>query len=136
MSDRIIVLVSDLDDSSHGEVNIMESPDQAAHFVETLLESGFEQERVRIFGGDELQMQVHHRPVVSLMNSNPAQNGRGRKEDLQKEAAPQPQVEEEEQEAVRAAPAPRVARSLEYQEVEAEPFVQNGVRFSSMFKTA
>lgn len=136
MSGRIIVLVSDLDDASHGEVNIMESPDQAAHFVETLLESGFEQERVRIFGGDEMQMQVHHRPVVSLLNPNPTQNGRGRKEDLQKEAAPQPQVEEEEQEVVRATPAPRVARSLEYQEVAAEPFVQNGVRFSSMFKPA
>lgn len=137
MSDKIIVLVSDLDDASHGEVNILEGPDQAAHFVETLLESGFEQERVRIFGGDELQMQVHHRPVVSLLTPNPAQNGRGRKEELvQSEAAPVPQVEEREREVARAAQAPRAARNLEYQEVAAEPFVQNGVRFSSMFKPA
>jgi hypothetical protein len=136
MSGRIIVLVSDLDDASHGEVNILESPDQAAHFVETLLESGFEQERVRIFGGDEMQMQVHHRPVVSLLNPTTTSNGRGRKEDLiQQEAASQPLVEEA-AELVRATPAPRVARSLEYQEVAAEPFVQNGVRFSSMFKPA
>lgn len=136
MSDRIIILVSDLDDASHGEVNILESPVQAAHFVETLLESGFEQERVRIFGGDELQMQVRHRPVVSLLDSNPTKDGRGRKEDLVQEATPQSQVDEEQEEAVRAAPAPRVARSLEYQEVAEEPFVQNGVRFSSMFKPA
>ena len=137
MSGRIIVLVSDLDDSSHGEINVLEGPDQAAHFVETLLESGFDQERVRIFGGDELQMQVHHRPVVSLLNPNPSQNGRDRKEQLvQSEAAPEPQAEEQELEVARSAPAPRAARNLEYQEVAAEPFVQNGVRFSSMFKPA
>src|SRR6185295_13981875 len=49
------------------EINVMEDPEQAARFVESLLESGFEQERVRVFGGDELQMQVHHRPVVNLL---------------------------------------------------------------------
>lgn len=135
MSGRIIVLVSDLDDASHGEVSILESPDQAAHFVETLLESGFEQERVRVFGGDELHMQVHHRPVVSLMNTETTQNGRGRKEALVQDGAPQPQLEEEVQVA-RSAPAPARARAMEHQEVAGEPFVQNGVRFSSMFKTA
>jgi hypothetical protein len=103
--------------------------------VETLLESGFEQERVRVFGGDELQMQVHHRPVVSLTNPDQAQNGRGRKEELQKAAVAEPQLEEE-LPVARVAAAPRVARNLEYQEVAAEPFVQNGVRFSSMFKPA
>jgi len=131
MSGKIIVLVSDLDDASHGEVNLMESPDQAAHFVETLLESGFEQERIRVFGGEEMAMQVHHRPVVSLMNST----GRGRKEEPLQEEAPQSQ-EEQEAEEVRVA-APARARTLEYQEVAAaEPFVRNGVRFSSMFKPA
>ena len=112
MSDRIIVLVSGLDDASHGEVSILENADQAARFVETLLESGFEQERVRIFGGDELQMQVHHRPVVSLLNQNPSKNGSGQKDDLvQSEAALQSDVEE-------------------------EALVQKGVRFSSLFKPA
>jgi hypothetical protein len=140
MTGRIIVLVSDLDDSSHGEINVLETPEQAAHFVETLLESGFEQDRLRVFGGDEMAMQVHHRPVVSLMNPDQPQNGRGRKEEVQREAAPEPQVVAEEQTPVArvaAAPAPRAARNLEYQEVvAAEPFVQNGVRFSSMFKPA
>jgi hypothetical protein len=135
MSDRIIILVSDLDDASHGEVNILDNQDQAAHFVETLLESGFDKERVRIFGGDEMQMQVHHRPVVSLLNPNTSENGRGRKEDLvQQETVPPSQLEEEIE--AQATPAPRVARSLEYHEVAAEPFVRNGVRFSSMFKPA
>ena len=135
MTGRIIVLVSDLDDASHGEVSILESPDQAAHFVETLLESGFEQERVRVFGGDEMHMQVHHRPVVSLTDTETTHNGRGRKEDLNQEVSPQPQLEEE-VEVARSAPAPTRARAVEYQEVAAEPFQQNGVRFSSMFKPA
>lgn len=138
MTGRIIVLVSDLDDSSHGEVNVLETPEQAAHFVETLLESGFEQARVRVFGGDEMQMQVHHRPVVSLTNPDLAQNGRGQKEEVL-QATPEPQAVEEAAPVARAAAAqaPRAARNLEYQEVvAAEPFVQNGVRFSSMFKPA
>src|SRR5713226_1574093 len=84
MLNKVIVMVSDLDDASHGEINVLDGPEQAAHFVETLLESGFEQERVRVFGGDELQMQVHQRPVVSLIGG-----ARGPKEE-----APRDQEEE------------------------------------------
>ncbi len=134
MSGRIIVLVSDLDDASHGEINVLESGEQAAHFVETLLESGFEQERIRVFGGDEMGMQVHHRPVVSLSNPDQPQDGRGRKEEVRTEAAAPPAVEEAPVARV-TAQSPR-AQTLQYQEVAAEPFVQNGVRFSSMFKPA
>src|ERR1700680_4128440 len=90
MLNKVIVMVSDLDDASHGEINVLDGPELAAHFVETLLESGFEQERVRVFGGDELQMQVHQRPVVSLIS-----NARGRKEEDQRdgeEETPAPQA--------------------------------------------
>lgn len=134
MSGRIIILVSDLDDGSHGEINVLDSAEQAAHFVETLLESGFEQERIRIFGGDELAMQVRHRPVVSLTSPDQTQNGSGRKEEVRNEAS-QPQQVEDAPVARVIAQAPR-AQTLQFQEVAAEPFVQNGVRFSSMFKPA
>ncbi len=136
MLNKVIVMVSDLDDASHGEINVLDGPEQAAHFVETLLESGFEQERVRVFGGDELQMQVHQRPVVSLIS-----DARGRKEEAPRD--------EEEEEATATAPQARpqqeqVAASMSVaarakavmDEITAQPFMRNGVRFSSQFPQA
>lgn len=140
MSDKVIVMVSDLDDASHGEINVLESTEHAARFVETLLESGFEQERVRVFGGDELQMQVQHRPVVNLLTG-----ARGRKQEApgEEEAAsdqdPAPQQERVE---VAAAKTETVGANLTshakavLDEIAAQPFVRNGVRFSSQFRPA
>jgi hypothetical protein len=134
MLNKVIVMVSDLDDASHGEINVLDGPEQAAHFVETLLESGFEQERVRVFGGDELQMQVHQRPVVSLIS-----NARGRKEEAPSDeegaaAAPAPAKPQQEQVAASKAVAARAQAVMD--EVAVQPFVRNGVRFSSQFRPA
>jgi hypothetical protein len=96
MLNKVIVMVSDLDDGSHGEINVLDGPEQAARFVETLLECGFEQERLRVLGGDELEMQVHQRPVVSLIS-----NVRGSKEEASRdegeEAAPTLQARPEQE---------------------------------------
>ena len=139
MTNKVIVMVSDLDDASHGEINVMESPEHAARFVETLLESGFEQERVRVFGGDELQMQVHHRPVVNLLTGARG----GQKEEAPKQEAPaqapEPQQERVEVAAAKTAPvAANVASHAKavLEEIAAQPFVRNGVRFSSQFRPA
>ena len=122
MVNKVIVMVSDLDDASHGEINVLDGPEQAARFVETLLESGLEQERVRVLGGDELQMQVHQRPVVSLIS-----DARGRTEEApggeEAEAPPPP----------RARPQPEQV-TARAQSVAAQPFERNGVRFSSQFR--
>jgi hypothetical protein len=136
MSNKVIVMVSDLDDASHGEINILDGPEAAVQFVETLLESGFEQERVRVFGGDELQMQVSHRPVVSLIVGN----SRGRKEEAPQEEeaaeAPQEQHQEQHQEQVAASRNVAARAKAVMEEVAAQPFVRNGVRFSSQFRPA
>jgi hypothetical protein len=133
MPNRLIVMVSGLDDASHGELNILDSPEQAQSLIETLLESGFEQERIRVFTGDEMQMTVHHRPVVSLIGANGrGPDGRGgRKEDAPSgEEAPEPQQEQETEHAT--------ARSVAVgpEEVAAQPGVRNGVRFSTQFRPA
>jgi hypothetical protein len=128
MLNKVIVMVSDLDDASHGEINVLDGPEQAARFVETLLESGFEQERVRVFGGDELQMQVHQRPVVSLIsNVSGGKEEAPRDEEEEPAAAPQARPEQEQV----AAPARAVM-----DEADAQPFMRNGVRFSSQFGPA
>ena len=134
MLNKVIVMVSDLDDASHGEINVLDGPEQAAHFVETLLESGFEQERVRVFGGDELQMQVHQRPVVSLIS-----NARGRKEEAprnEEEEATAPAPAKPQQEQVAASKTVAARDKAVMDEVAAQPFVRNGVRFSSQFGPA
>ena len=134
MLNRVIVMVSDLDDASHGEINVLDGPEQAARFVETLLESGFDQERVRVFGGDELQMQVHQRPVVSLIS-----NVRGRREEAPPEegeqAAPVPPATPQHEQVAAATLMSDRARTV-MEEVAAQPFVRNGVRFSSQFRPA
>ncbi len=140
MSNKVIVMVSDLDDASHGEINVLESHEHAARFVETLLESGFEQERVRVFGGDELQMQVQHRPVVNLLTG-----ARGRKEETPGEEdqasaqEPAPQQESVETASAKAETAGASVTShvkAVLDEIAAQPFVRNGVRFSSQFRPA
>lgn len=67
---QVIVLVSDTDDIKHGEITVVDDGVQAEHLVETLLEAGFEQHRIRVFSGSTLPMQVSYRPVVSFENSD------------------------------------------------------------------
>jgi hypothetical protein len=122
MLNKVIVMVSDLDDASHGEINVLDGPEQAARFVETLLESGLEQERVRVFGGDELQMQVQQRPVVSLISDARGRTKEAPKDEEEDAATPAPQ-DRPQHEQVAASKA-----------VAAQPFERNGVRFSSQFR--
>jgi hypothetical protein len=135
MLNKVIVMVSDLDDASHGEINVLDGPEQAAHFVETLLESGFAQERVRVFGGDELQMQIHQRPVVSLIS-----NVRGRKEEAPRQeeeeaVAPAPQARPQQEQVAASKTLSARARAV-MDEIAVQPFMRNGVRFSSQFPSA
>ncbi len=127
MSSRVIVMVSDLDDATRGEIHVLSSQEEATQQVETLLESGYDQERIRIFVGDEMLMEVRHRPVVSFAT---ADTPRTSKEETPAAASGEaPTAPEEEPATVSAR-----ARSLHFEEVSAEPFIKNGVRFSSMFR--
>ncbi len=126
MAHNVIVLVSDLDNAIRGELNVLETVEEATRLVETLIESGFEQERIRVFLGDELQMEVRHRPVVSLASDA---TGRATKEAAQakeEEESPAPKEESPRAATIRAA-------SLVLDGVTAEPLVRNGKRFSTMF---
>ena len=69
MAQRMIVIVTDLDEPAHGEINVVDSAREAARLVETLLEAGFERDRIRVFVADEMDMQVTQRPVVALVRN-------------------------------------------------------------------
>ena len=123
MSNSVIVVVADLDDPKHGEVSVLDSPQKASRMVETLLESGFAQERIRIFSGDEMGMQVAHRPIVALVSPNGVTTKATSEEPSPED---QPVVTRSSTKAKAEVPA----------EVAATPFVRNGVRFSTQFRPA
>lgn len=129
MPDRVIVMVCDLDDPKHGEINVLESHQKAVSMVETLLEAGFEQERIRIFNGEEMGMQVVHRPVVALVASSAVRDADPVQVDSRAEETP---VEK----APAVTRASSKAKAAVQVEVVAAPFIRNGVRFSTQFRPA
>ena len=84
MDETIIVLVSDKDDSKHGEISILDDPQKAERLVETLLQAGFDESRIRVFNGRSSEFEVNHRPVVALADGSskgtrrPAVGGKSR----------------------------------------------------------
>lgn len=106
MPSRIIILVSDRDDEKHGEISVLDDLKKAQHLVETLIEAGFEQERIRAFSGGELEIQVTQRPVVSLVKNE----GQGEERAVTEEAEAEPGSADEEE-------------------------TSGGMRFSSLFRS-
>lgn len=121
MSESVVVIVSDLDDAKHGEINVVENLQKAARLVETLLEAGFDQTRVRVFSGEELDMRVRHRPVVALVTGDQPAEGSSDADD------------HHEKQPINTATTKSESRK---QEVTANPYERNGVRFSTAFRPA
>lgn len=130
MSEKIIVLVSDRGDSKHGEISVLDDPHKAEKLVETLLEAGFEQERIRVFAGSQSDFQVSQRPVVALVADGEEEG---------------PQVDISRQEAAASEPSPaaeeteagdREEGESETEEVAASGEATTPVKFSSLFRSA
>ncbi len=66
MSDKFVLVVSDENDRKHGEISVLDTAHEAERLVETLLEAGLDQERIRVFTGSESEFATTYRPVVSL----------------------------------------------------------------------
>ncbi len=67
MTTKFIVLVADRGDPKHGEIVVVDTTAEAERLVETLLDAGFDRERVRVFSGAEMEAQVSQRPKVELV---------------------------------------------------------------------
>ncbi len=128
MSNAVIVVVTDLDNAAHGEINVLKSPEEAAQLVETLIESGYDQARVRAFAADEFQISVYHRPVVALTTAA----------DAETIEQPEPSGADEEVDQKEDVPtvSAELAASLLTVETAPVPFMRNGVRFSTQFGSA
>ncbi len=66
MSDKFVLVVSDENDRKHGEISVLDTAHETERLVETLLEAGFDQERIRVFTGSEAEFATTYRPEVSL----------------------------------------------------------------------
>ncbi len=66
MSDKFVLVVSDESDPNHGEISVLDTAHEAERLVETLLEAGFDQERIWVLMGSEAEFVTTSRPVVSL----------------------------------------------------------------------
>jgi hypothetical protein len=118
VSDQVMVIVSDVDDAKHGMITVVESVRKAGGIVETLLEEGFEQVRIRVFAGGEMAMQVRHRPVVTF-----GADGEGSDPDL-----------DDDLDTVTISSGTDAEPPAE--QVAAAPYQQNGVRFAHAFRPA
>jgi hypothetical protein len=130
MPAKVIVMVADKEDERRGEITVLEDPRKAELLIETLLEAGFEEERIRLYTGDKTDIQVAYRPVVALMNESGASERPAAPPVREREPAPVPQPVAEPEPVLVSA-----GRQPEQSEQEATPFVKDGVRFSSLFQT-
>ncbi len=163
MDETIIVLVSDKDDSKHGEISILDDPQKAERLVETLLEAGFDESRIRVFNGRSSEFEISHRPVVALVDGSsegtrqPAAKGESREGKAEEPAAtvesgndkieePTTEAARHEAKAEERADEVAVAQSriqeppqdemTEEEEVPATAEIAAPVRFSSLFRSA
>ena len=120
MSESVMVIVADLDDAKHGEINVVETPQKAARLVETLLEAGFDQARIRVFSGAVMDMRVRQRPVVALVTSDEASES----------------AEQEEADVVKRPVASGAKAESHTEAIAAEPYQRNGVKLSNVFRPA
>lgn len=129
MSESVMVIVSDPDDAKHGEINVVDSSHKAARLVETLLEAGFDQTRIRVFTGAEMDMRVRHRPVVALITGDQATDSPA--------VTPADTPAETTPDTGEKRPVASVSKAeSRKQEVTVAPYEQNGVRFSTAFRPA
>ncbi len=66
MSDKFVLVVSDENDRKRGGISVLDTAHEVERLVETLLEAGFDQERIRVLTGSEAEFVMTYRPVVSL----------------------------------------------------------------------
>ncbi len=70
MSEDFVLVVSDESDGKQGEVSVLDTAHKTERLVETLLESGIDQNRIRVFAGAEAEFETTYRPVVDLFDES------------------------------------------------------------------
>ena len=74
---KVIVFVADRGDQRLGEVSVFDSSGEAERLLETLLEAGYDRQRIRVFSGAEMEARVSQRPIVALVSGDQKEAGAG-----------------------------------------------------------
>jgi hypothetical protein len=70
MTAKVIVFLAGHGDQRFGEVNVFDSSGEAERLLETLLDAGYDWQRIRVFSGVEMEARVSQRPVVVLVSGD------------------------------------------------------------------
>ena len=116
MTAQFIVLLTEGKDAARGELRFLDAPADVAHYIEVLLEGGHAKENIRVFHGNEIELEVSYRPVVSLAAAE--------EEDSRPEAEALPEGEAQNGDLPEG----------ELPEGDEVQGVRNGVRFSELFR--
>ena len=68
ISEEFVLVVSDESDGKQGEISVLDTAHETERLVETLLESGIDQNRIRVIAGAESEYETTYRPVVNLFD--------------------------------------------------------------------
>ncbi len=63
---KTILFVFDNDSQNFGEIKLLDTLAEAERLLESLLDAGCREERIRAFAGDEVPMRLAYRAIVSL----------------------------------------------------------------------
>lgn len=67
MANKVIVLVVPQEDKEQGEVNVLDSREEAERLIEGLLEnSKLQRDQIKVFNCHEISFNVTYRPTVAL----------------------------------------------------------------------
>ena len=70
MTAKVIVFVENSGDQRFGEVSVLDTAGEAERLLETLLDAGYDRQRIRVFSGAEMEARVSHRPTVALVSGD------------------------------------------------------------------
>ena len=70
MTSKVIVFLENSGDQKFGEVSVFDSSGEAERLLQTLLEAGYDWQRIRVFCGAEMEARVSQRPVVALVTGD------------------------------------------------------------------
>jgi len=74
MASRYLLFLADDEARERGEISFFDDAGEATGHAESLLEAGYEQDRIRIFGSDEMEIYVTQKPVVSFAGPDNSTN--------------------------------------------------------------
>lgn len=144
MTSKTMVVLLQENSDTRGEINWFDYAQDAERFIEGLLEAGYERQSIRVMEGQDMDVLVTQKPMVTLLSADkvfqpetPVIEVREVVPAVVLEEIPELSVETVEVASFDFAMEPEPERELvsvaAAPSEDAEPYTKNGIRFSSAF---